>query len=416
MCLIMQADRDIPVDFFKHVAQRNKDGFGMMWIQDNQIRTYKTLDKDMDAFKAKFDEVKQYQPYIHFRMRTHGEIDDHNCHPYYCGSGIYLMHNGVLGVKQWDKEKSDTWHFVYDVLRPLFKASKNPHELIRSPVFNNIMEQYCGKGSRLVFGDRGGYALINADDWVQVKEERTGCKGLMVSNSYAWSESSFRAPTTVTSFESFGGKYYSSHTTYPYGLSGKLTKREKRYVKSMLKEFETKRELPPHCSYIGLGWEDCLEELKHPYYVDKDFKVWEKLANGFCSRPLVEWTDLVDMGKPFKGKNGAIIEYTPKCQQEEKKDEKTEAPPDAEFELAPSSTALVAAADANEEKEAEAIAEQQSEEEQELVKEMVTHLKNASYEDLQAACLEEPLDTAAVLFYILHKGVDNEPMVSPLPH
>lgn len=172
---------------------RNDDGYGFMWVQDNKIHGLKKSGGTIDELYDKYQELKEFNPFIHLRMRTHGEINDENAHPYFCGYGIWLMHNGVIhhsSIKQQDK-KSDTWQFVDNVLNPLFKNSKNPHQLIRSDMFRNVVEHFLGSGNRVVIGDRGGFVLMNEKTWYTVPEYVPGIGGILVSNSYAWSPENF---------------------------------------------------------------------------------------------------------------------------------------------------------------------------------------------------------------------------------
>jgi predicted glutamine amidotransferase len=76
----------------------------------------------------KFDEFwEAFQPYadadalIHFRYATHGKRDADNCHPFLVADNLAMIHNGILPICTKDNEdKSDTWHFVEKVLKPLY--------------------------------------------------------------------------------------------------------------------------------------------------------------------------------------------------------------------------------------------------------------------------------------------------------
>lgn len=328
MCLIIEGKSEIiiPEKFFAHVQTRNSDGFGMMWVEDNKIQTYKSLSKNVSEIHEKYLSVAHLAPYIHFRMKTHGKIDEGNCHPYYCGHGIYMMHNGVLSVDtSTDEDRSDTWHFVNDVVKPMFEESKNPHKLMRSWAFTALLSKFIGSQSRLVFGDRGGFILVNHDIWTEVKEEATGCKGLMVSNSYAWSEGFFR-PTPN----------YSAPLTTGTGTDYTNTKRGRKHKKD--------DDQPNwNSSWISDRFSNEFDLIDHPLYLDKKWDVWERTAHGFKRRWDMRWDDipnatdvmeatcgvLLGMGSRPR-KEPEIIDLTPitKAVVEQQQEE-----PDAQFEL-----------------------------------------------------------------------------------
>jgi hypothetical protein len=289
MCLIVACDKEIPLnlEFIADVIKKNDDGFGMMWVQDGAIKTFKMLNPKPQEVFNKVQEVNQYEPYLHFRMRTHGNTDLNNCHPYDCGNSIYLMHNGVLSHgNNADKTLSDTWHFINDILKPLFAQCKNPHELLRSPVFNSIIKHYIGYSNRLVFMDRGGPALINHDTWVEVKNPWTGVKGLLVSNSYAWNEYGFRDPKAPSHSTKGGNKQLHR------GKDGKWTK-------------NTTQDNVSPC-YVSDRFSDKFEEYQDPYYLDEDWNVWEKKGRGFKRRFDLEWSDLSAFPPPANGNTTSL--------------------------------------------------------------------------------------------------------------
>src|SRR5574343_1935068 len=168
MCLIihLKPEFNISKELMDNFANRNTVGFGMMWIQDNRLCHMKFGPDMMKDLYAMYKSVKPYEGFIHLRMRTHGNTNQEMAHPFNCGYGIYLMHNGVISDSTGeDKSKSDTWYFVSNILMPLFKMSKNPHKLIRSMAFSDLIHKYLGYNNRVVIGDRGGYMIYNEKAW-----------------------------------------------------------------------------------------------------------------------------------------------------------------------------------------------------------------------------------------------------------
>lgn len=168
-------------DFYKF----NSDGIGVMWSENNTIHTVKLVPKtlqDVQAFYAEHAAGKQCS--IHFRFTTHGHTDLTNCHPYQVfgekeGYPLYLMHNGVLATgNAKDTTKSDTWHFIEDVIKPALKA--DPTQFM-APWFQTLIEDYIGKSNKFVMMDAYGNTMtFNEKSGIDVGE-------VWYSNTYAWS-------------------------------------------------------------------------------------------------------------------------------------------------------------------------------------------------------------------------------------
>lgn len=236
MCLIVETKKDITLSekFIKDVFKRNDDGFGLMYIKDNHLETEKYVDKPVELLIERYNATKDYEPVIHFRMRTHGLIDHSNTHPYYANFGIWLMHNGVLSIDtRSNPDKSDTWHFIHTYLNPMLSWSKNPHALIRSEQFKTIINRMIGPSNKIVMGDRGGFVFFQEKEWHTIDKESTGLKGMRVSNTYAWNPD-FNDPPKVYS--------------YPTGTTSLI----KRYTKAGLVQIDDRL----YADYNGEIWEE----------------------------------------------------------------------------------------------------------------------------------------------------------------
>jgi hypothetical protein len=164
------------------------------------------------------------------------------------------MHNGVINGTS-SNELSDTGHFVKDWLLPLLNNVKNPHEFIRTDSFREIMEGKIGSNNRVILGDRGGYIIFNEKAWHTCTSERTGIKGVLVSNTYAWGENSFglpkvttHYPVTTTQGSSWAQRFSNSGQR---GIIGKMLSKRER--KRLAKELERQQELdvPPQGFFPG---------------------------------------------------------------------------------------------------------------------------------------------------------------------
>jgi len=208
MCLIVCSKHDKPISkaLLENMHNKNNDGWGLMWIENNVLQVKKDPQDNFTKLWDAYQAHKDKDPVIHLRWKTHGEQDLENTHPFYCGHGIWLMHNGVVNAKIKDEKRSDTWHFAEHYIKPLFERAANPHDMIRNAEWRYQLGKMIGTGNRMLFMDRGGYVLINPNQWYEVRNEDTGIKGITVSNEYAWDATTFgKKPRRPTDMYSYGG-------------------------------------------------------------------------------------------------------------------------------------------------------------------------------------------------------------------
>lgn len=214
MCLIIETQKEIHIPKFvmEDMFKRNDDGFGFMYIRNGHAVGEKFHSNKLEELYDRYLELREFSPFIHLRMKTHGEINEEMSHPYYCGKGVWLMHNGVLGECQGDdKTKSDTWYFANDYLRPMFENSKDASELIRSRGFKELVTRFIGGNNRIVLADRLGTLRFNPTSWHTISNEETQCVGMRVSNTYAWELHRPKAKVT----HHYGGDGTRTRTTVP---------------------------------------------------------------------------------------------------------------------------------------------------------------------------------------------------------
>jgi hypothetical protein len=189
MCLLVIQHQDAPklgkewlADFYSH----NKDGVGVMYVDGGKLIVKKILPKTAKDFESFYNkEITGKFCAFHLRMKTHGDINLDNCHPYEVlnqqehGIDLWLMHNGILSTgNASDETKSDTWHYIKNYLVPML--AKNPDFAFTEP-FAEIVAEHIGSGNKFVLMDNTGrYQVINQNVGVQ-------WGGLWLSNTYAWS-------------------------------------------------------------------------------------------------------------------------------------------------------------------------------------------------------------------------------------
>tara|TARA_B100001123_G_C15301102_1_gene1021064 strand:+ start:819 stop:1709 length:891 start_codon:yes stop_codon:yes gene_type:complete len=124
MCIIamIPAGKQINKNTLENMTNNNPDGSGIAWIQDNKIKTYKTMDNEKFINKAlevqsKF--CKDSDILIHCRIATSGKTDLDNCHPFKISNDTVFAHNGILNCVEATNKVSDTRIFNKALLKQL---------------------------------------------------------------------------------------------------------------------------------------------------------------------------------------------------------------------------------------------------------------------------------------------------------
>jgi len=187
MCLLVTQTAGVVFDtaLLEDIYGSNPDGIGVMYPGPDD-----TVRKCVPTSFAEFRDF--YHAHIagrvcawHARMRTHGDVDLTNCHPYEFelpGGTAQLMHNGVLhSGNDADRSKSDTWHYIRDVLQPLLTAAP---QLATTPAFVSLIEENIGRSNKFVLRMPDG-EMVTFNAASGVRWERSDGVAWM-SNTYAW--------------------------------------------------------------------------------------------------------------------------------------------------------------------------------------------------------------------------------------
>lgn len=170
MCLIIHSPvGHIPsAETIRSALHYNSDGVGFMYF-DKKVQVIKHLKADFQTIHDTMEALKNREYAVHFRMRTHGEIDDTNVHPFRMKNGGWLMHNGILSIRTDTNEaRSDTWHYVKQKLDPIRKIDWRH------------VEKDIGRSNKFV--------ILSKDGKFEILNKSTGVdyEGAWYSNTYAW--------------------------------------------------------------------------------------------------------------------------------------------------------------------------------------------------------------------------------------
>ena len=164
MCMIAWCPAGVPVnqEMLEDGAMVNPDGVGIMWADRGRLEIRRSLEmKRMWEFIREVPADTGFA--VHCRIATHGGINKRNCHPFKVTPDIYLMHNGILPLKDANNIESDTALFAKRVLRPILLENSRLYE---STAFINLL--------RLAGGDYNKFLLLNSDGQVVIVNEKGG--------------------------------------------------------------------------------------------------------------------------------------------------------------------------------------------------------------------------------------------------
>ena len=122
MCVIVHKPPEarIPPDLVRAALALNNDGWGLMGFDAaGKLILERHAASEHASIAAALAKHADADLVLHLRQRTRGSNERENAHPFKVAEHLYLMHNGTLPIHSRVAGKSDTWHFVHDILRPL---------------------------------------------------------------------------------------------------------------------------------------------------------------------------------------------------------------------------------------------------------------------------------------------------------
>jgi predicted glutamine amidotransferase len=161
MCIAILNKKEATLkrELLKNCWDNNGDGAGLLYIDNKkQMKTFKEL-KSFDVFYQEYSRVKKSYGkrniVIHFRISTHGKIDETNCHPFLVNDNLGFVHNGMIYDVPTSKDYSDTYMFNEVVLKN-FTEGFEYNEIIL-----DMLEGFIGGSKLVLLNSNNDYAIVN---------------------------------------------------------------------------------------------------------------------------------------------------------------------------------------------------------------------------------------------------------------
>lgn len=201
MCIaILNTHGTIDRNTFLNCWKNNPDGGGIAYANNGKVNIIKEM-KSPEVLFDKYKELRDQYPnnnfLLHFRIATHGKVNETNCHPFRVNKQLCFIHNGMIdgtGLKV-SKDFSDTYLFNQLFLQKL------PRNFTQNEAILNLLSEYIGY-SKIIF-------LDSADNWCILNENLGSWDG-----DNWFSNSTYKdAPPTKGSKR---GKFYPAYELYDY--------------------------------------------------------------------------------------------------------------------------------------------------------------------------------------------------------
>lgn len=166
MCVIVHLEpkKTIAKETLRDCFTTNRDGWGIMWAKNGKVHAVKDKTDFEDFYKLWQQVPKDVTRALHFRIRTAGEVNRANCHPFRVTDDVWLMHNGMIDAVMLDEKMSDTWNFVAHELRPIVQKWPN---FMQSKAFEKLMEEVTGYSKLLFLNSKGEVLKVRNNVWVE---------------------------------------------------------------------------------------------------------------------------------------------------------------------------------------------------------------------------------------------------------
>ena len=185
MCIAIANKKNKPLSDQEIINcwENNSDGAGILYKQNGKLKIFKEMNS-VDKYLKKYKKlITQSNCVLHFRISTHGGVNEKNCHPFFVNHKLGFAHNGVIsGYGTKVKDQSDTYSFNQFILKKLPEGFQNNEAICE------MLSDVIGY-SKLVFMDIDeNFTIINPQKgkWDEEKENWYSNDSYKRVNNYVW--------------------------------------------------------------------------------------------------------------------------------------------------------------------------------------------------------------------------------------
>jgi hypothetical protein len=246
MCIIIHKPKGKTVDLptLKRCWDRNPHGAGFMFTNDGKVwgnKGYMSFDALLAGlhgagFYRKGKLTGKYAVTIHFRLASHGGINQGNTHPFpmtddldiikarYWEADCGMAHNGIIPIERQDTSISDTMTYILERMSNVY------HRMDEADIYDLVAEETSGSRLFILYPDES-YVLTGT--WIE-------------ENGVLYSNAGFRQPKAAP-----------RQSVYPPEGRRVLPMFQPNGMKSWIEEQQTKAGMPrkerPHAP-PGMKW------------------------------------------------------------------------------------------------------------------------------------------------------------------
>lgn len=144
----------------KNCWDNNRDGAGLLYLANGVLTTHKEM-KNFDSFYDHYAKVRKEhsksQIVIHFRISTHGKVNETNCHPFIVDDKWGFVHNGIIYAAPKHNDFSDTYMFNEHILKKL------PEDWMFNEAIYDLVQDYIGSSKLLFLNTDNDAYIINEE-------------------------------------------------------------------------------------------------------------------------------------------------------------------------------------------------------------------------------------------------------------
>lgn len=161
MCIaiLKPADRVISEEILQACNEHNNDGAGFMYAENDQLHVQKGFFR-FDDFMEAYKKHENKKCVLHFRIKTHGDLSEDNCHPFNVSDKLAFVHNGIIKIEETNKKYSDTWHFNEKIVKPLYKDNQG---FLKKVYVKELLSGFIGYSKLIFMDNKGRSTIVNAD-------------------------------------------------------------------------------------------------------------------------------------------------------------------------------------------------------------------------------------------------------------